>query len=290
MTSPSDGPLALLVRPPWGWALAALWGALWGSFFNVCIYRIGLYESVVRPRSRCPSCGTPIAGFDNVPILSWLVLGGRCRHCRAPISLRYPLIEALSAGLALGVYARFVAGRPEIDAVVLASHFFVYFAFAGTLLVLAGIDFDHKLLPDRITMPALPIFFVAGLLLRDVPDVAVLGGLVPGGEQLLGIVLGYGVVALTVELSYVILGREGMGYGDAKLLALVGGLLGWRGVVVTFFGAPFIGLFVLVPALAARRRRLFGLEVPFGPFLVGAALAYLYFGHLLPAPLTFLAP
>jgi leader peptidase (prepilin peptidase)/N-methyltransferase len=288
----SDGPLALLVRPPFGWATAALWGAMWGSFFNVCIYRVGLYESVVRPRSRCPSCGAPISGFDNIPILSWLLLGGRCRHCRAPISLRYPLVEALSTVLALGVYARFLAGPTHegTPAVVLASHFFVYFAFTGTLLVLAGIDLDHKLLPDRITMPAIPLFYLAALLLRDLPDVTIGSLAVPGGEALLGMVLGYGIVAVTAELAYLVLGREGMGYGDAKLLALVGAVLGWRGVVVTFFGAPFIGLLVLVPALVLRRRRLIGVEVPYGPFLVGAALAYQYFGQLLPPPFTFVAP
>src|SRR4051794_39441174 len=203
--------------------MAAVWGALWGSFFNVCIYRVGLYESVVRPRSRCPSCSTPIAGIDNVPILSWLVLGGRCRHCKARISIRYPLVEAVSCGLALAIYWRFVASQPEGDPTSLAAHFFVYFAFAGTLLVLAGIDFDHKLLPDRITMPAIPIFLVAGVLLRDVPP----------GELLIGAFVGYGIVALTAELAYLILKREGMGYGDAKLLAMVGALLGWRAVIVT---------------------------------------------------------
>ena len=276
MTSPLDGPLALLLRPPFGWVLATIWGALWGSFFNVCIYRLGLYESVVRPRSRCPACGTPIAGFDNVPILSWLILRGRCRHCRAKISPRYPLVEALSAGLAAAVYARFVLGRPD-DPVVLLAHFFAYFAFAGALLVLSGIDLDHKLLPDRITMPGIPIALVAGILLGDLPPL----------ELLIGAASGYALVAITAELAYLALGREGMGYGDAKLLALIGALLGWRGVLVTFFGAPFIGLIVILPLFTRRKQRLLGVEIPYGPFLCAAALGYLYFGQYLPPPFTF---
>ena len=274
------GPLSLLVLPPYGWVLAGIWGALWGSFFNVCIYRVGLYESVVHPRSRCPSCGTPIAGIDNVPILSWLVLGGRCRHCKTRISFRYPLVEAISCALAVAVYWRFVSTRTDVPPAELAAHFFVYFAFCGTLLVLSGIDFDHKLLPDRITMPAIPLALLAGVLLRDVPPL----------ELLLGAFIGYGLVALTAELAYAILKREGMGYGDAKLLALVGALLGWRATVATFFGAPFFGLLIAVPVLLGQRKKLVGLEIPYGPFLVLAALGYLFFGERLPPPLTFVAP
>jgi leader peptidase (prepilin peptidase)/N-methyltransferase len=277
-----DGPLQLLVRTPIGWVFGALWGVLWGSFFNVCIYRIGLYESVVRPRSRCTTCGRPIAGFDNIPIVSWILLGGRCRGCKTRISVRYPLVEALSGVVGVAIWWRFCGGpeHAETDPVVALAHYFVYFAFAGTLLVLSGIDFDHKLLPDRITMPGIPLCFLAGLLLRDVPP----------GELLLGAFVGYGLVAVTIELSYLILGREGMGYGDAKLLAMVGALLGWRAVVATFFGAPFVGLVILVPALLATRRRVLGLEVPYGPFLAGAAFAYVLFGQWLPLPLTFGAP
>jgi leader peptidase (prepilin peptidase)/N-methyltransferase len=271
-----DGPFALVVLPPFGWALAAVWGALWGSFFNVCIYRLGLYESVVRPRSRCPSCGGAISALDNLPVVSWLLLGGRCRRCRARISLRYPLVELLSTALALGVYARFVAGEAG-DPVALAARFFVYFAWAGTLLVLSGIDLDHLLIPDRVTYPAIPLFFVCGILLHDVAP----------RDLVLGAVAGYALVALAAEAAYLLIGREGMGYGDAKLLALVGALTGWRGVVFAFFGAPFVGLTVVVPLKLWQRRKLTGVEVPYGPFLAAAALAYLFFGRALVAALSF---
>lgn len=265
-----DGPLALLVLPPWGWLLAGLLGALWGSFFNVAIHRLGLYESVVRPRSRCPRCSAPIAWYDNLPIVGWMLLAGKCRHCRLPISPRYPLVEALSTLLALAVYARFVDGG-DAPVALLAARFLVYFAFVGTLVVVAGVDLDHKIIPDAVTYPAIPAFFVAGILLRDVAPI----------DLLFGLVAGYGVVAVTAELAWWILKREGMGYGDAKLLALVGALLGWRAVVFTFLLAPFFGLLIIVPVLVARRSRIRGVEVPYGPFLVAAALVYVFFGRQL---------
>ena len=265
-----DGPLALLVLPPWGWVLAGLLGALWGSFFNVAIHRLGLYESVVRPRSRCPRCSTPIAWYDNLPIVGWMLLGGKCRHCRLPISPRYPLVELLSTLLALGVYARFVVGG-EGPVALLAARFLVYFAFVGTLVVVAGVDLDHKIIPDVVTYPAIPAFFVAGIVVRDVAPL----------DLVIGMAAGYGIVAVTAELAWWLLQREGMGYGDAKLLALVGALLGWRAVVFTFLLAPFFGLLIVVPVLIARRSRIRGVEVPYGPFLVGAALVYVFFGRQL---------
>ncbi len=263
-----DGPLALLVLPPWGWVLAGLLGALWGSFFNVAIHRLGLYESVVRPRSRCPRCSTPVAWHDNLPVVSWILLAGKCRHCKLPISPRYPIVEALSTLLALGVYARFVLAG-DAPVAVLAARFLVYFAFVGTLVVVAGVDLDHKIIPDAVTYPAIPAFFVAGILLRDVGPI----------DLLVGMIVGYGVVAVTAELAWWILKREGMGYGDAKLLALVGALLGWRAVAFTFLLAPFFGLAIVVPVLIARRKQIRGVEVPYGPFLVAAALVYVYFGR-----------
>jgi leader peptidase (prepilin peptidase)/N-methyltransferase len=266
-----DGPLSLLVLPPWGWALAALTGALWGSFFNVAIHRLGLYESVVRPRSRCPRCSTPIAWHDNLPIVGWMLLGGKCRHCRLPISLRYPIVELVSTLLALAVYARFVVGPSSegAPAVGLLAHFLVYFAFVGTLVVIAGVDLDHKIIPDAVTYPAIPAFFLAGILLRDVAPL----------DLVLGMVIGYGGIAVTAELAYWLLKREGMGYGDAKLLMLVGALLGWPGVAFTFFLAPFFGLLTVVPALLLRGKKVRGVEVPYGPFLVAAALVYVFYGR-----------
>ncbi|HEY2743022.1 MAG TPA: prepilin peptidase [Polyangia bacterium] len=264
-------PLSLIVLPPWGWIVAGVLGALWGSFFNVAIHRLGLYESVVRPASRCPRCSTPIKWRDNLPVIGWMLLAGKCRHCRLPISWRYPFVELMSTLLALAVYARFVAGPAAEGAPAsgLAAHFLVYFAFVGTLVVIAGVDLDHKIIPDAITYPAIPAFFVAGVLLRDVAPL----------DLVIGAAAGYGIVAVVAELAYLILKREGMGYGDAKLLALVGALLGWRAALFTFFVSPFFGLVAVVPILVARRRKIVGVEIPFGPYLVAAALFYLFFGR-----------
>ncbi len=257
--------LALLTGSPIGVAFAAIWGALWGSFLNVCIYRVGIHESVVRPRSRCPSCGRGVRAIENVPVLSWIFLRGRCAGCRAPISLRYPLVELLGLVLAVALWERIVVGAPG-DPVQLVARFFVLFALTAVLIVLSGIDLDHMLIPDRITYPAIPLFFVAALLMRERPPL----------ELVLGPVVGYALVAVTAELGYLILQREAMGYGDAKLLALIGAAVGWRGAVFAFFAAPFLGLLVLVPLMLARRSRLRGVEVPYGPFLAVAGVAYLF--------------
>jgi leader peptidase (prepilin peptidase)/N-methyltransferase len=262
-------PLQLLLAPPFGWLLAGVWGALCGSFFNVCVHRIGLYESVTRPRSRCPRCGRMVRALENVPIVSWIVLRGRCRGCRQPISVRYPLVELLTATLAVALYGRFV--QAECDPVVALAHFFTYFSFAGTLLVLSGIDLDHMLLPDRITYPAIPIFFVAGVLLRDMAP----------RDLLFGMIGGYALVALIAEAAYLLLKREGMGYGDAKLLSLIGALLGWKGVLFSFFLAPFPALVVALPTLALRHGRATRTPFPFGPFLALAAVVYVFVGATL---------
>src|SRR4051794_18227637 len=126
-----------VITTPAGWIFAGVWGALWGSFFNVCIYRVGLYESVVKLRSRCPNCGILVRGIDNVPVLSWIWLRARCRGCGVPISARYPLVELLSALLVIGLWWRLAPNAPDALSAIL--HFLLYFAFAGTLLVLAGI-------------------------------------------------------------------------------------------------------------------------------------------------------
>ncbi len=257
--------LALLTASPIGATFALVWGALWGSFLNVCIYRVGIYESVVRPRSRCPSCGRGIRALENVPVLSWLFLRGRCAGCRAPISLRYPFVELLTALLSLSLWLRLVANEAG-DPVQLLARYLVLLAFVAVLIVLSGIDLDHMLIPDRITYPAIPIFFVAALIVRDRPPL----------DLVLGPFVGYALVALTAELGYLALRKEVMGYGDAKLLALVGAALGWRAAVFSFFAAPFLGLLITVPILVARRNRVRGAEIPYGPYLAAAAVAYIF--------------
>lgn len=250
-----------------------VWGALWGSFFNVCIHRIPLYESVVSPPSRCPGCGKWIAFYDNLPILSWLILRGRCRGCKSPISPRYLIVEALCALLSGAIYHRFVADA-ALPLPVALSHFLVYFYFVGTLVVLSGIDWDHQILPDQITYPAIPLFYALG---RIVGHVSWLDGLI-------GMAAGYLFVRAIADGYYHLTGREGMGYGDGKLLALTGGLLGWQSLPLTVLLGSLSGILLNLPILLWRRRqggmaetKLRHAEVPFGPPLCLGATVYLYF-------------
>jgi leader peptidase (prepilin peptidase)/N-methyltransferase len=209
-----------------------------------------------------------VRALENVPILSWLLLRGRCAGCRARISGRYFVVELGCTLLAGGLWLHLAE---TADVVHLLARFFFEFALTGTLVVLSGIDLDHMLIPDRITYPAIPLFFVAALLLGDTPR----------GELLLGMLVGYGLVAVTAEVGYFAMKREVMGYGDAKLLMLVGSALGWRAAVFSFFAAPFVGLFVLVPLSMSRGRSLRGVEVPYGPFLAAACVAYVFVAPLL---------
>jgi leader peptidase (prepilin peptidase) / N-methyltransferase len=263
--------VALFVASPAAVAFAALWGALWGSFLNVCIHRIGLHESVVRPASRCPRCGRGVRPIENIPIVSWIFLRGRCAGCRQPISIRYPLVELLSSLLGLGLWLM-LRDQP-IDAVHVLAQFFFGYAFLAVLIVLAGIDLDHMIIPDPVTYPAIPAFLCAAILLHDVPV----------RELVIGPFVGYGLVALTAELGYLVARREVMGYGDAKLLALIGAALGWRAAVFAFFAAPFAGLLFLVPLMMLRRQRVHGVEVPYGPFLALAGGVYLFIAPVLRA-------
>lgn len=299
-----EASLNTLFAPPLGYLLAGVWGALWGSFFNVAIHRLAREDASLRsllgPPSHCPACGSPIRARDNIPLLGWLLLGGRCRDCATSIPVRYPLVEALGVLASLAVYHRFVVLMPAAPPIMLCR-FFIYFFFVGTLLVLALIDLDTMLLPEAITFPAIPFFFLAGRVFHDVSLVDAAVGLTVGFGALKGLQLGY--AALT--------GREGLGGGDAMLMALVGGFLGWQSLPVTLGVGATLGTLVSVPLLWLRRRTpdsdpappsappsdptdgthptdgteaerdvpLRHVEVPFGPFLVAAALCHLFFAR-----------
>ncbi len=267
----------------WPLRIAAFaWGAIWGSFANVVIVRWPKDESIVRPASHCPRCRAPIRAYDNVPIVSYLVLGGRCRSCRAPISILYPVVEILLALIATAICERFVVGAfgpPSLRAV----RFFAYFFFAWGLVTLSVIDLAHMLIPDVITLTGAGLgLFVAALL----PETLLL-------DSAIGAAAGYlGVELLFVRGYRALTGRAGMGSGDAKLLAMVGALLGWRGVLFTVLAGAIQGLPVGVATALRRAARVTEhpesgegasspTRVPFGPFLSLAALEYLFFGELI---------
>jgi leader peptidase (prepilin peptidase)/N-methyltransferase len=269
--------IAALVSSPFATGMAAAFGAVWGSFFNVCIARIPAGLSIVRPGSRCASCGIPIRAFDNIPIVSYVLLRGRCRACKQPFSARYPLVEALAAVVAVTLWLTFVAGDPGEVLAVRIARFAVYFAFAGVLIVLSFIDLATMRLPDVITLPAIPIFFVSGFATHHVPWL----------HRLIGAAAGYLFLRIISDFYFYVLKREGLGLGDAKLLALIGALLGWRSLLFVLAVGGFAGSLISIPiVLWTRRHRprsesdesLRHTQIPFGPFLAGAALAYVFLG------------
>jgi leader peptidase (prepilin peptidase)/N-methyltransferase len=267
---------------PFAVTVAAIFGAIWGSFFNVCIARVPEKQSVVSPGSRCGGCGAPVRAFDNVPVLSYLWLRGRCRACGAHFSARYPLVELMGALLAAALWWRFVADDPGGVLGIRLARFAYYFAFAGVLVVLSFIDLATLLLPDAITRPGVLLFFLAGFGVHEVSWL----------DRLIGGVAGYAVIYGIGELYYRLLDREGLGLGDAKLLALIGVALGWKALPLVVFAGSISGSLISIPVLLVKRRRrepsesLREVQIPFGPFLALGALVYLFAGRALLAVAT----
>jgi leader peptidase (prepilin peptidase)/N-methyltransferase len=233
-------------------------GTCVGSFLNVVIYRLPAGLSLVHPGSRCPKCETPVRFYDNIPIFSWLILRGRCRACKAPIAVRYPLVELLTGLLAWFTWLKFgLSWACPLN-----------FFFIATLVAITFIDLDHRIIPDRISLPGIPIFFLAGLLLPVPTVLDALIGLAVGGGSLLGVAWVY----------YLLTKREGMGGGDIKLLAMMGGFIGWQGVLFTIFAASAMGTLVGIGAMLKAGKGM-RLAIPFGPFLAFGAISYLFFGQ-----------
>jgi leader peptidase (prepilin peptidase)/N-methyltransferase len=227
-------------------------GLLFGSFLNVCIYRLPQHASVNWPASHCTSCRRPLSWYENIPVLSWLVLRGQCRTCGAPISAMYPLVEATTAVVFAG--GVMVYGLTPLLAVRLA--------FASALIVLFAIDLRHRILPNVITLPGTAAGFIASLFLP------------PGWwSSLFGILAGGGVLLGIAEAYYRVRGQEGLGMGDVKMLAMIGAFLGWPLMLLTLVLASFAGSIVGVGLLASGRRDMQA-ALPFGTFLaVGALVA-----------------
>ena len=243
---------------------AVLVGLCFGSFLNVCILRLPHDQSLLRPRSTCPKCKQPIAWRDNIPVVSWLWLRGKCRWCRKPISAQYPQIEAL-VGVLFG--ASVLAYGASLHAVSAA-------VFGTILLGIAITDARHYLIPDEFSLGGL----VLGLALA-------LGGGVPGFLQaLLGAAVGFALLWIVAQAGAWVFKEEAMGGGDIKMMAMVGSFVGWRGVLLTVFAGAALGSLIFVP-LSIKKKRL----VPFGVFLaVGAAVTFVFgdailawYGHFL---------
>ncbi len=241
----------------WG-VVAFVFGAMIGSFLNVCIWRIPEGKSIVFPSSHCPKCGQAIRPWDNIPILSWLVLRGRCRDCGDSISPRYPLVELLTALLSLAIFWLY---GPSLQ-------YLAGFFFAAVLVVITFIDFDHQIIPDVISLPGIPVFFLLGWFVMGVPFWECLLGILVGGGFLYLIAVGYELLTK----------REGMGGGDIKLLAMIGAFLGWKSLFFVVFMSSILGALVGVAVIVLKGRDM-KYAVPFGPFLSIAAVLYLFVGR-----------
>lgn len=239
-------------------ALFIFWvGSCVGSFLNVCIYRLPRSLSVASPRSFCPHCQAPIRAYDNIPLLSYFLLRGKCRSCGANFSWRYPLVETLTGGMALALFLKFG----------LSLTFFSLFVFSAALIVITFIDLDHRIIPDLISLPGIAIGFVMALLRPELTVKESLIGLLAGGGSLY-------VVALVYET---VTKREGMGGGDVKLLAMIGAWLGWKAILFTLFCASLSGTLIGGGIMLIQKQGRH-YAVPFGPFLAFSALAYVFFG------------
>lgn len=234
--------------------LAAVLGLSVGSFLNVVIYRLPRGQSLVRPGSRCPSCGQPLRWYQNVPVLSWLVLRGRCGQCRAPISIRYPIVEIVTALLVVLVVAVTPPGPLLASRLVLTC----------VLVALFAIDLDLQILPNAITLPGIAVGFLFSLVAP------------PGWrDSLIGIAVGGGVLYAIAGAYYLVRREEGLGMGDVKMLAMLGAFLGWQAVLLTLVLASFSGAFIGIGLMATSRG---GMRhaLPFGTFLaIGAMVAML---------------
>ncbi len=247
-----------------------IFGSLVGSFLNVCIHRMPLGESIVKPRSHCPKCNKMIPWADNIPFLSYIILRGKCRYCKTPISLRYFVVELVTALAFLGCFMLYG----------LSFNFFFYLVFICGLIVATFVDIRHRIIPDEISVGGM----VAGFILSSA------SGLKAGDfsfhpmlNSFLGIIVGGGIIYLTGLIFDVIYFKllkrppiqgetESMGGGDVKLMAMIGAFLGWKCALVTFFMAPFFGSVVGVVNLVTKKDH----TIPYGPFLSLAAILSIF--------------
>ena len=267
-------------------AFVAIFGAIIGSFLNVVIHRLPRDESIVFPNSKCPSCGAKISAFDNLPIISYLILRGRCRKCRAPISPRYPAVEALTGALYAAVFLVDVYWRGGMSLVIIFD-----LVFVTALIALIFIDAEHMLLPNAITYPGIVFAIIARLTLphlvgvhafEDLPSLS--GGIFSTwplwaaslGSAALGALVGGGSLWLMGWLWERLRGVEAMGLGDVKMMFMVGAYLGWRLTILTIFLGVLSGSIIGIGLMAKRGEKDMQMQLPFGIFLgIGSIFALL---------------
>lgn len=234
-----------------------LFGLALGSFLNVVIYRLPRHLSLISPPSSCPRCGKRIKVFENIPLLSYLILGGRCSECRTRIPLTYPLVEVLTPLCFLLLYSQYS----------FSLHFFASSLFVCGLIALGFIDYEHQILPDEITLPGLALALIYSFF-RDESNLR---------GALIGAVFGAGILLLIYVLYYVLRKKEGLGMGDVTMMLMVGAFLGWKQTLLTLilasFGGSLIGIALILFTKKGAQHAL-----PFGTFLAPAAFVSLLYG------------
>ena len=237
--------------------LVFVFGLCVGSFLNVCIFRLPEKRSVATPPSACPKCGHKLKWHENIPLLSYVLLGGRCSECGIKISLQYPLVELLTATVAVLLFMKFH----------LSSQFFIMFALSCCLVVVSFIDLAHRIIPDIISLPGIPAGLLASFFLPGLDWI----------DSLLGILAGGGILYLVTWGYYLITRKVGMGGGDIKLLAMIGAFLGWQAIPFIIFISAAVGSVMgLIFILISKKGRHY--QIPFGPFLALAAEIQILFG------------
>jgi len=240
--------------------ISIIFGALVGSFLNVCISRLPKEESIIWPGSHCPYCKKPILFYDNIPLVSYVLLMGKCRHCKKPISIQYPLIEGITVLSSLFLIIKFD----------FSLSYLFYFAFVAALIVITVIDLYHQIIPDVISLPGIGVGLIASLIL---PQITFL-------NSLFGVLLGGGSLFLVATCYQWLFKREGMGGGDVKLLAMIGAFLGWKVVILTILLSSLIGSITGILIMVVKGKD-FKYAIPFGPFLSLGAVISLFYGESL---------
>ncbi len=224
----------------------------------MCIYRLPLGKSIVSPPSSCPHCGTQIRFYDNIPILSYVLLRGRCRNCKDPISIQYPLVELITGIISLALFIRYD----------LSYQYILYLLFSASLVVITFIDLHHKIIPDIISLPGIVIGFLVSFLSPYLTWI----------ESAIGIIAGGGGLLLIAVVFERLTGKEGIGGGDIKLLAMIGAWLGWKALPFVVLISSVLGIIIGGGALLISGKGM-RVKIPFGPFLAMGSLTYFFFGN-----------
>ena len=238
--------------------VSIIFGAMVGSFLNVCIFRLPNEESIIWPGSHCPHCKNAIKFYDNIPLVSYFLLRGRCRYCKGSISLQYPLVEGITALSSLILIIKF---GPSLS-------YLVYFAFVSALIVITVIDLYHQIIPDVISLPGIGVGLLVSLIIPQITF----------SNSLIGVLLGGGSLFLVATLYQWLFKREGMGGGDVKLLAMIGAFLGWKAVILTILLSSLIGSVTGITIMVLKGKN-FKYAIPFGPFLSLGAVISLFYGE-----------